>query len=322
MKRSNAVRLVSTKNMSREEWLSVRGLGIGSSDAAAAVGLSQYKSPLELWLEKTERQTAPDLSANDAVFWGSTLEHIIANVYAERSGVKVRRLNAVLQHPEHSFMLANLDRVVSHPTDGNGILEVKTASLYLASSWEDGVPEAYQCQVLHQLAVTGKRWCDIAVLIGGQQFKVYRVERDENKIADLIQREAAFWQYVIDDVAPPVDGSESSGRALASMFPRDRGEVLDFTEDTDMNRLFADYWRCRQQREVAEVQEELLKQQLQERLGFASGAILGDTRISWRKSKDTTTTDFKRLCEEHPDWVKPYEILKSGSRRFVVQVGK
>ena len=121
MKRENAIRLVSTKNLSREEWLAVRGQGIGSSDAACAVGISPYKSPLELWLEKTERQAAPDLASNDAVFWGTTLEHIIANVYAHRTGTKVRRLNAVLQHPEHPFMLANLDRVVQHPTDGSGI---------------------------------------------------------------------------------------------------------------------------------------------------------------------------------------------------------
>lgn len=322
MKRSNAVRLVSTRNMSRAEWLTVRGGGIGSSDAAVAVGISPYKSPLELWLEKTERQPAPDLSENDAVFWGTTLEHIIANVYAERTGVKVRRLNSVLQHPEHPFMLANLDRVVQHPTDGNGILEVKTAGVHSAQFWEEGVPDSYQCQVLHQLAVTGKQWCDVAVLIGGQDFRVYRVLRDDAKIADLIQREARFWQYVIDDVPPPVDGSESSGRALASMYPADRGDVLDFSDDTNMNKLFYDYWAYRQQREAATVQEELLKQQLQERLGFASGAVLGDARISWRKSKDSTTTDFKLLSEEHPDWVKPYELPKPGTRRFVVQVGK
>lgn len=322
MKRSNAVRLVSTKNLSREEWLSVRGAGIGSSDAACAVGISPYKSPLELWLEKTERQAAPDLASNDAVFWGSTLEHIIANVYAERTSVKVRRLNAVLQHPEYPFMLANLDRVVQHPTDGSGILEVKTAGLHSAQFWIDGVPDSYQCQVLHQLAVTGKEWCDVAVLIGGQDFRVYRVVRDDDKIADLIQREAKFWQCVIDDVPPPVDGSESSGRALASMYPSDRGDVLDCSDDADMNKLFSDYWAYRQQREGAGVQEELLKQQLQEHLGFASGAVLSDARISWRKSKDSTTTDFKKLAEENPEWVKLYEIPKPGVRRFVVQVGK
>ena len=322
MKRRNAVRLVSTKNISRNEWLNVRGGGIGSSDAAASVGISPYKSPLELWLEKTGRQEAPDLAINEAVFWGTTLEHIIATVYAERTGVKIRRLNAVLQHPSHPFMLANLDRVVQHPVDSNGILEVKTAGVNSARFWEEGVPDSYQCQVLHQLAVTGKGWCDVDVLIGGQDFRVYRIIRHEAKIADLIQREEKFWHCVMADIPPAVDGSESSGRALASMYPSDRGDVLDCTEDAGMNKLFSDYWDYRQQRESAEVQEELLKQRLQERLGFASGAILGDTRISWRKSKDSTTTDFKKLAEENPEWVKLYEIPKPGTRRFLVHVGK
>lgn len=322
MKQSNAVRLVSTKNMSRAEWLSVRGQGIGSSDAASAVGISPYKSPLGLWLEKTERQPAPDISANDAVFWGTTLEHIIANVYAQRTGSKVRRLNAVLQHPEHSFMLANLDRVVQHPTDGSGILEVKTAGLYSARFWEDGVPDFYQCQVLHQLAVTGKPWCDVAVLIGGQDFRIYRILPDQAKMADLIKREAAFWQCVVHDIPPPADGSDSSGRALDSLYPSDRGDVLDFTEDSEMNGLFGDFIAYRQIRESAEINEERLKQQLQERLGFASGAVLSGGKISWRKSRDSTTTDFKRLAEEHPDWIKPYEMPKLGTRKFLVQVGK
>lgn len=322
MKRSNAVRLVSTKDMSREEWLRVRGNGIGSSDAAVAVGISPFKSPLELWLEKTGRQPAPDLAANDAVFWGTTLEHIIASVYAERTGAKVRRLNAVLQHAEHPFMLTNLDRVVQHPTDGSGILEVKTAGLRSAPFWEESVPDSYQCQVLHQLAVSGKDWCDIAVLIGGQDFRVYRVIRDDDKIADLIQREARFWECVVHDTPPAVDGSESSGRALASMFPSDRGDVLDCSDDADMNRLFSDYWSYRQQRESAEEQENILKQQLQERIGFASGAVLSDGKISWRKVKDSTTTDVKRLAEEHPELVARYEVIKPGYRRFVVQIGK
>jgi putative phage-type endonuclease len=321
MKRNQAIRLVSTKDMDRETWLSVRGGGIGSSDAAAAVGLSSYKSPLELWMEKTGRQSAPDLAANDAVFWGTLLEPIIAQVYADKTGAKVRRLNAVLQHPEQSFMLANLDRVVQHPTDGSGILEVKTAGFRSAAFWELGVPAGYQCQVLHQLAVTGKPWADVAVLIGGQDFRVYRVLRDDDKIADLIEREQKFWQFVEQDTPPAVDGSESSGRALVSLYPKDTGLVLDCSDDTEMNRLFADYVAFRQQRVTTEEQENLLKQKLQERLGFASGALLSCGRISWRQAKDSLETDYKKLATEHPEWVAPYAITKPGSRRFLVQVG-
>ena len=159
MKQSNAIRLVSTRNLSREDWLQIRNRGLGSSDAAAAIGLSPYKSPMELWLEKTGRKTPEDLSQSEPVFWGTTLEPILAKVYSERTENKVRRVNAVLQHPEHAFMLANLDRAIG----SDGVLEIKTAGHHSAPFWEDGVPEAYQCQVLHQLAVTGKGWADVAV---------------------------------------------------------------------------------------------------------------------------------------------------------------
>jgi predicted phage-related endonuclease len=85
-------------------------------------------------------------------------------------------------------MLANLDREVRCPEEGWGILEIKTASYHSARSGRRH-PVAYQCQVLHQLAVTGHAWADVAVLIGGQDFRIYRVNRDEDKIADLIARE-------------------------------------------------------------------------------------------------------------------------------------
>jgi hypothetical protein len=88
------------------------------------------------------------------------------------------------------------------PEEGWGILEIKTASYHSAPQWEEGIPVAYQCQVLHQLAVTGHDWADVAVLIGGQDFRIYRVNRDEDKIADLIARETVFWQHVVLDTQP------------------------------------------------------------------------------------------------------------------------
>ena len=323
MSKSNAaIRLVSTKDLSRDDWLTARNRGIGGSDAAVAVGLSPYKSPLELWLEKTGRKPADDLSANDAVFWGITLEAIIANVYAERTGAKVRRVNSILQHPKYPFMLVNLDRVVAHPTDGNGLLEVKTAGLRSAAYWVEGVPEGYQCQVLHQLAVTGKTWADVAVLIGGNDFRIYRIERDEAKIEALIQLEQTFWQHVLEDTPPSCDGSESSSRALAKLYPADQGAILDYSEDFEMNRLFSDYWAYRQRKENAEIKEELLKQQLQEKLGVASGAVFEAGKISWKKAKDSVTTDIKQLAADNPELVARYLALKPGSRRFLSQLGQ
>ena len=227
-----ALRLVKTKHMPREDWLAVRKRGIGSSDAAAAVGLNPYKSQLELWLEKTGRDdNLPKIDPHDETsptYWGNLLEPIVAAHYTRRTGNKVRRINAVLQHPHPSllWMLANIDREVIG-SDEVQILECKTAGINGARLWRDGVPEYVQLQVQHQLAVTGKTTADVAVLLGGQDLEIHRIQRDEALIARLIPLEQRFWRFVETDTPPPADGSESADLALRCLYPQDSGETLD-----------------------------------------------------------------------------------------------
>ena len=98
-----ALKLVKTQDLTHDQWLQVRQGGIGSSDAAAAVGLHPYKSPLQLWMEKTGRDShLPKVDPNDdhsPMYWGTLLEPIVAAHYTRRTGYRVRRLHAVLQHP-------------------------------------------------------------------------------------------------------------------------------------------------------------------------------------------------------------------------------
>lgn len=333
-----AIRLASTLNQSREDWLRIRELGIGSSDAAVAIGLSPYKSPLTLWLEKTHRKTPDDLSEKEAVIWGTVLEPVLANVYAERTGNKVRKVNAVLQSAAHPFMLANLDREVvgvgpaadsnssaataslgCRAVSGVGVLEIKTAGYHSAPQWEDGVPVAYQCQVLHQLAVTGHAWADVAVLIGGQDFRIYRIERDDEKIADLIEREAQFWHQVQHDIQPAPDGSADAATALHWLFPRDDGQTVDLTDSVAFNTTFAELLLARACREEAEATEALLKQQIQNVLGNATTAVCSGGRVSWKRAKDSITTDMERLFSDHPHLREQYARPAPGVRRFTVK---
>ena len=115
-----ALRLVKTQELNRDQWLSVRQGGIGSSDAAAAVGLNPYRSALELWMDKTGRGDAlPQVDPNDEtspMYWGTLLEPIVAAHYTKRTGRKVRKVNAVLQHPDHPWMLANLANERDRPS--------------------------------------------------------------------------------------------------------------------------------------------------------------------------------------------------------------
>lgn len=314
-----ALRLVDTKNLPREDWLEVRKRGIGGSDAAAAVGLNPYKSQIELWLEKTGRDAdlpKPDPNnTREPVYWGTLLEPIVAAAYTQQTGHRVRRVNAVLQHATHPFMLANLDReVIGVP--GVQILECKTAGEFGARHWQDGVPEYVQLQVMHQLAVTGKQAADIAVLLCGQALEVHRIERDDVLIAQLIELEGQFWHHVETDTPPPGDGSESADRALRCLYPRDTGATVDFSEDRQLSGTFADLVAVRGQIESLEQAAAKLKQGIQQAMGDASRALFETGEVTFKRSKDSSGTDLDRLLADHPHLAQQYTISKAGSRRF------
>lgn len=319
-RRRPALRLVETKDMPREDWLAVRKSGIGGSDAAAAVGLNPYMSPLELWLIKTGRDAnlaRPDPDdTTEPVYWGTLLEPVVAASYTKQTGNRVRRVNAVLRHPTIPFMLANIDREVIG-TPGVQILECKTAGEFGARIWREGVPEYVQVQVQHQLAVTGKSAAHVAVLICGQKLEVHRIERDDDLIARLIPLEAAFWHYVETCTPPPADGSESSDRALRCLYPGSGGTV-DFADDRRMSSVFADLVAVRADIEQRDAQEALLKQTIQQAMGEANRAIFETGSVSFRRSRDGFGVDLKRLLADHPQIAAQYGITKPGSRRFLV----
>jgi putative phage-type endonuclease len=316
-----ALKLVKTNDMSRDEWLEVRMTGIGSSDAAASVGLNPYQSQLELWMVKTGRGAAlPQIDPNDdstPMFWGSLLEAFVAAHYTKKSGNKVRKINAVLQHPEHAWMLANIDREVIGSSEVQ-ILECKTAGMNGAKLWRDGVPEYVVLQVQHQLGVTGKAAADVAVLVCGNEYRCYRIERDDALIARLIQLEEKFWDYVIRDVPPPADGSDSAAMALQALYPYDQGAVLDLSGDVEMCAAFADLNAVRSVLSSNNETEALLKQMIQQRMGDASKAVFDSGEVTWKRSKDGVVLDTDKLLVAQPDLLQRYPLKRSGSRRFLI----
>jgi putative phage-type endonuclease len=318
-----ALRLVNTNELSREDWLDVRKGGIGSSDAGAAVGLNPYKSQLELWLEKTGQDAElPKVDPNDEsspMYWGTLLEPIVAAHYTKRTGNRVRRINAVLQHPKHEWMLANIDREVIGAGDVQ-ILECKTAGINGAKLWRDGPPEYVQLQVQHQLAVTGKQAADVACLVCGNELRVYRIERDETLIGRLIELEQAFWNLVVTNTAPAPDGSDSADTALRALYPRDTGATVDYSADLAMSGLFSNYLDARQALADAEAREAQLKQRIQLSMGDATKAVFEQGAVSWKRSQDGTAIDTPKLLKDRPRWLEPYVITRSGSRRFNVLV--
>ncbi|WP_322026391.1 lambda-exonuclease family protein [Burkholderia sp. BCC1977] len=318
--RKPALKLVKTQELSRDDWLAVRRTGIGGSDAAAAVGLNPYMSALELWLDKTGRaEGLPRPAPTDITsptYWGTLLEPIVAAVYTQQTGNKVRKVNAVLRHPSIPWLLANIDREIVGVRDVQ-ILECKTAGEFGARLWRDRVPEYVQLQVQHQLAVTGKTAAHVAVLLCGQALEVHRIDRDDALIGRLIELETQFWRFVESDTPPPADGSDSADRALRHLYPG-HGETIDFTDDRRLSSVFADLVAVRAEIETRQQLEAQFKQTIQQAMGDAIRAVFETGSVSFKRSKDSSSVDLDRLLADHPSFEQQYAISKPGSRRFLV----
>ena len=324
---TTAKRLVNTKKLSREDWLKVRRQGIGSSDAAAACGIHPYLSMLELWMIKTGRMNSNiDASSNNGIdgysplYWGNTLEPMVAKYYQEHTGNKVRRVNAVLQHPDPDkhFMLANLDYAITG-SDEVQILECKTAGEHGAKLWKHGVPLYVTCQVQHQLAVTGKQAAHICVLLCGHEAKIYKVERDEQLIASITEQERLFWQYVTTDTPPTPDHSESAARALQQLYPVAKpSSKVDLTDNDGANKLFDKLLNYRSSIADLEQRHDQIKHQLQTLIADNEVAAFSMGAISWKRSKDSIGLDSKAVIKAHPELLAKFSKTKQGSRRFVI----
>jgi len=188
-----------TDRMTREEWLDARRAGVGGSDLPTLAGISNYGSEYEVYQSKV---TSLNDEAGEAAELGHLLEPVLGDLFSTRTGLPVLDPKVLVQHPEYPFMLANPDRLVILPTGRYAILEIKTRSAYFSQHWRYGVPVEVELQVRHYMEVLGLRTAFVAVLIGGQQFKHFRIERSPEIAERIIALEAEFWQRVVDRDPP------------------------------------------------------------------------------------------------------------------------
>ena len=306
--------LTSTADISYEDWLEYRKQGIGGSDASVVCGISRYKSPVELWLEKTDQLLYQE--TGEAAYWGTQLEALVRAEFTKRTGTEVSIVNQLLRCEEHPFMLANLDGVCEHPDYGTCIFEAKTASAYKAGEWDNAIPDEYMLQLQHYIAVTGYKGAYIAVLIGGNTFRWNFVERDEELISMLIKLESDFWNHVQDRTPPPLDGSDASTKFLAERFPNSTPQSR-ITLPNTASELLAQYDEACEQLEAVTAKKQKAENLLKKMLGENEAGTSGSRIISW-KSVTQERLDSKTLKAEHPTLYQKY-VNKTSYRRFSVK---
>lgn len=306
--------LVSTQEMSREEWLEQRRRGIGGSDVSAIAGLNKWKSPIGVYLDKTGQSPDED-SAGEAAYWGNVMEDIVAQEFSMRTGMRVRKCNSILQHPEHSFMLANVDRLIIGKKEG---LECKTASEYLKGEWEDEeIPASYLLQCQHYMAVTGYKAWHIAVLIGGNKFIHKKIERDDELIQYLIGIEKDFWEnHVLAEVPPVFDGSDASSDLLKALYPQAE-PTSEINLPGDVEQMLEAMDQLTEDIKSFESQKKEYENRIKALLGENEKGVTPSRVVTW-KNYETNRIDSKRLKAEQPDLYKKYTNT-STARRFIVK---
>jgi len=233
---------------------------------------------------------------------------------------KVRRINAVLQHPDEDkhFMLANLDYSVVGSEEVQ-ILECKTAGEYGAKLWRDGVPLYVLCQVQHQLAVTGKKAAHICVLICGHETRIYKVARSESVIQHIVNAERYFWECVENDTPPSVDASESAAKAIQQLYPQHIPlSVEDLSQNEQANQLFAQLIQEKHHIEQHQNNFDETKHQIQMLLKDAERATFANGSVTWKRSKDSIALDNKAVLKMHPELINEFPQNKVGTRRFQI----
>ncbi|MGP4041927.1 YqaJ viral recombinase family nuclease [Gracilibacillus sp. D59] len=287
----------NTLEMTHEEWLSERTKGIGGSDAATVLGLNKYKTPFELWLEKTGQSDVQEPEA-EAAYFGNVLEDLVAKEFERRSGKKVRRNNFMMQHPDHDFILANIDRKI---VSEQALLECKTASAFLQKDWEnDEIPESYLVQIQHYLGVTGYEKAYVAVLIGGQRFVWKEIERDDELIQMIFHAEVHFWNHHVLKNNPPVlDGSSAAEKFLNERYKKsDSAKTVDLSYEYSekiqhLNEIKESIKQLNEQKKQI---ENLIKNELQE----AEQGFVKNYQVTWKAIKQNRV-DTNKLKESFPD---------------------
>lgn len=293
-------------------WRKYRTTGLGGSDIAAIMGISPYRTALDVWLEKTGRQLPEDISSNEAVYWGTVNEANVADRYArDHPKCKVMRINATLVGDE-DWKRANLDRMVIRPDGKPEVLEIKTASAYKASEWDAGVPAYYLTQVMWYLAITGWDMAHVAVLIGGNDYREYDVPRDEEDVKAVVNAASVFWNdYVQADVMPQVVGADVD--SLASLMPQASDEYAT-PEDVDKAQHLIDLYMsasesAKQEKEVADD----AKAKLCALIGDAKGIQTDTAQVTWNRG-ERRRFDSKRFRAECPELYDKYQTAGSFSQ--------
>ena len=289
-----------------EDWHTLREKRIGGSDVGAILGVNPYKSIIDVYIDKTEGST---FKGNNATHWGHMLEGTIIKEFASRHK-ELQVFDAPFSIVDN-FLIANLDAVLRDKENGSfGVLEIKTTSLWNKKEWEeDTIPQSYYAQVQHYLMLSGYKFAYVAVLIGGQEYKEFKVERNEEDIELIREKATEFYkENILKQIPPMPDGSDAYMNYLKQKaLDIENNEVIEFSYLEEKAQKVKDLGK-----EISSLKKEqdLLKEQIMLELinnGTQKG-VAGKLKFNIQVKK---SPDLEAMIKVNQKLVEEYKELES-----------
>ena len=332
--------LVSTENLTEQEWLAYRRQGIGGSDVAAILGISPFRTARDLYDDKLNIASAVDDTGNwVALEMGHLLEPLVAQIFTKKTGLEVFQIKKMFQHPQYPFMLADVDYFVRLPNGEIALLEIKTTNYNAKDHWwkdgEEYVPVYYETQGRHYMAVMDMDEIFYCCLYGNNEDEaiIRHLYRDREYEQEMVYLEREFWHdHILTRIPPPYteDGSlilESLRRRLGAADKT----VPAIQLDNDLSTTMLRYLRLQEQKQQVEARVKTLDTEMQRLKGQMVAKLNGSCMamgeyggtqytISYNPVSRTgiTKDNIQKLKLLHPDIYDEY-VTVSESRRFSIK---
>ena len=283
----------------RQEWLLMRKTYLGGSDIGSIISANKHKTALDVYSEKTSDSFEDE--SNDATYWGNVLEDVVAQEYSKRVNLSVKREESLLRHPKYPFLAANIDRWVGNR---EYILECKTAGFMMNKEWgeeefTEDIPLIYYAQVAWYSAITGVPKVDIAVLIGGQKFKIYTYNKDVEFEGNLIKAGVDFWQNHVEKKIPPAPSNLDD---LKLMYPFGENNKT-IKADGKLLELAKELKTLKEDSKKLDSKMDELKFSIQSFMQDSDTLIDENNKkiITWKTTLGRSSIDSDKLKASYPD---------------------